>query len=201
MYALDEQINDEILAEAKRSLAGSLNYLLTMEQMFDRDTRRLYELIRPKVAAVLKDKRDMVAYDDLQLYGRAFIRAMFAHVEGVTYLLRQVVLWAHDRNELELSETELARLSETYKFNTFKDNFQLGFNHFAATLGSTYQPNKTDPRYQSFLRAIKVRNAITHPKFPAGFGISGDALRDAQLGLLWFHESFQSLLGSLSGAR
>ena len=194
-----EQLEKEILGGAKKSLQASVEYLLSMELQFDKDTRELYRLVREKTDNVLGDENDSKKFEEFQLYARAFTRAAYAHIEGVAYLMRMVVLWAHDRGELQLSETDQEKLSEKYRYNSFKDNFNLAFNYFTRLFGSAFRPNKKDPRYKSFLRGIDARDSTMHPKSPICFSMSGDAVRDVQMGLLWFSESFRELLHSLNG--
>jgi hypothetical protein len=196
-----EKLETEILDRAKSSLQANIEYLLSMEREFDKDTRALYEFLREKTDYVLADCKDPGKFEEFQLYARAFTRAAYAHIEGASYLMRLMVLWAHDRGELHLSETDYAKLSEKYTFNSFKDNFNLAFNHFTRLFGSAFRPNKNDPRYQSFLRGIEARDSTMHPKTPVRFSMSGDAVRDVQLGLLWFSETFRELLHSLSGVQ
>lgn len=194
-----EKLETEILEGAKSSLQASIVYLLSMEREFDKDTRELHRLVKEKTDQVLTAQKHTKKYEEFQLYARAFVRSVYAHIEGVTYLMRMAVLWACERDEIQLSETEQAKLSEKHRFNSFKDNFSLAFNHFARLFGSTFRPNKNDPGYQSFLRGVDARDAIMHPKTPVQFGMSGDSVRDVQLGLLWFSEMFRQLLHSLEG--
>ena len=107
-----KKIEAEHVDSAKRRLAGSIGHLLAMEQAFDHDTRRLFELVRPYAQAVLADRQNETKFDEFQLFARAFIRALFAHVEGVTHFLRQVVLWAYERGEIGLDASRLSRLRE-----------------------------------------------------------------------------------------
>jgi len=192
-----DELEVQIIEEAKSSLQASIEYLLSMECEFDKDTRELYKLAKEKADQVLADQNNSQKYDEFQLYTRAFIRSVYAHIEGVTCLMRIAILWASERGEIQLSETEKAKLSEKYRYNSFKDNFNLAFNHFTRLFGSAFRPNKNDPRYQNFLKGVDTRDSIMHPKTLVQFCMSGDSLRDVQLGLLWFSETFRQLLHSL----
>lgn len=102
-----EKLETEILDRAKSSLQENIEYLLSMEREFDKDTRALYELLREKTDYVLADCKDPEKFEEFQLYARAFTRAAYAHIEGASHLMRLMVLWAHDRGELHLSELSM----------------------------------------------------------------------------------------------
>ena len=194
-------LESEIVGKAKQSLSNSVDYLMSMERVFDKDTRRLYEMLRTKVDAVLDDQNNEEIFSEYQLYARSFVRAVFAHVEGITFLMRQVVLWAYERKEISLSEVEYQKLSEKNRFNSFRDNFDLAFNYFTRLFRFAFRPNKDDARWQNFCRASVVRDSIAHPKTPTQFLLSGDAVRDAQLGLLWFSDNFREMLQRISSVK
>lgn len=197
-------IDEAYVTLVKGSLGASIQYLVEMERMFDHDTRRLFALVRTHIDSVLDDRHDSAKFDEFQLFARAFVRALFAHVEGVTYLMRQVVIWAHDRGEIALTEAERSALSEREngtaepRFNPFKKNFRLAFHHFPRLFGSSYQLDKSGQGWHFFCASIKVRDAITHPKTTTAFKLSGDALREAQIAAVWFKESLRDLLVSCS---
>ena len=197
-------IDEASVSLVKRSLGASIQYLVDMERMFDHDTRRLFELVRKHIDSVLEDRHDPAKFDEFQLFARAFVRALFAHVEGVTYLMRQVIIWAHDRGEIALTEAERSDLNEREpmtgkpRFNSLKENFRLAFQHFPKLFGSPYQLDKSGQDWHFFCASIKVRDAITHPKTTSEFKLSSDALREAQRAAVWFNESLRDLLISCS---
>jgi len=198
-------IDEACVSLVKRDLGASIQYLVDMERMFDHDTRRLFEFVRAHTDSVLSDRQNSAKFDEFQLYARAFVRAFFAHVEGVTYLMRQVVIWAHDRDEIALTEPEVSSLSESernaagkLRFNSVKENFRLAFNYFPRLFGSTYRPDKSGQGWHFFCTSIRVRDAITHPKTTTEFKLSGDAVREAQIAAVWFNEILRKLLVSCS---
>ncbi len=186
-------IDDAHVSLVKQDLGASIQYLLDMERMFDHDTRRLFELVRVHLDSFLADRQNSAKFEEFQLFARAFVRALFAHVEGVTYLLQQVVLWANDRGDIAVTESELSSLREG-KRNTVKENFHLAFDHFPRLFVSSYRPDKNSQGWSFFCSSIKVRDAITHPKTTMEFKLSGDAVREAQIAATWFKETLRSLL-------
>ena len=188
-------IDEANVSLVKQDLGASIQYLLEMERMFDHDTRRLFEFVRVHLDSVLADRQNSAKFEEFQLFSRAFVRALFAHVEGVTYLVKQVVLWANDRGDIALTESELSSLCEG-KRNTVKKNFDLAFEYFPRLFGSSYRPDKKSQGWNFFCRSIKVRDAITHPKTTMEFKLSGDAVRETQIAATWFNKTLRSLLTS-----
>lgn len=98
-----------MLVRAKQDLASGLTYLATMNRLFDADTQRDLALAQSVLRELDAGK---ASYHDVAFQFRALLRTFFAQVEGTTYILRQMALWAHDRSEIALSNEELYRLSE-----------------------------------------------------------------------------------------
>ena len=193
----------EFLAYARTGLGPTVDYLLRMERLFDSDTRAFLALTRGAVDSLLEERENASRFAQQQLLARSLIRASFAHIEGVAYLMREAVLWAHDRGEIPLLPSELSLLSEGVRggkrrFNSFQRNVELAFEYFPKAYGADFALDTVDPRWESFQHAIRVRDAITHPKVASEFGVSGDALRDAQLALYWFSDNFRRLLAACS---
>ncbi len=197
-----ERREQEILCDASSSLSASIEYLNAMLRYFDGDTRKFYELANHWMTAVAKGGfRDGPEFTEWQIYERALIRSLFAEIEGTTAAMRQIVLWAHERGEYSLSETEQARLSEKHRFNTCKDNFKLSFKHFTLLFESPYLVNKNSSEWNTFLKSIKIRDGLMHPKSPLGFQVSGDMAKDINETLQWFTETYRELITSIPNAK
>ena len=181
---------------AKQSLVDGIDYLLVLERTFDHDTRKLYELVGPLVRAVVADSQNETKFDELQLIARAFIRALFAHVEGVTHVMRQVVLWACDRGEKDIDGSVQSELRNQRPRT--KEGLVLAFEQFPKLFRSSFTLDKTNEGWNCFCQSIKIRDSITHPKAIMDFKMSGDAIREAQLAAVWFNGVFHALLLSCS---
>lgn len=196
-----ERFEKEILDDAKSSLHASIEYLNGMVRYFDGDTRKFYGLATQAMAKVAKNGfKDGPEFAEWQIYERALIRALFAEIEGTTAAMRQVVLWAHDRGEFSLSEFEQANLSEKHRFNKLKDNFSFSFKYFTTLFNSPYTVNKQSTEWTTFLRSIKIRDGVIHPKTPMSFQVSGDAAMDIEKTVLWFNQIYKELIESIPNA-
>src|SRR4030095_3272513 len=83
-------------------------------------------------------------------------------------------------------------LQERTQFIQLKTNIQYTFKVAADTYRSSYVLDKGSG-WQAFLRAIKVRDRITHPKDPAKMAISDQEVEDVNLALNWFEKALQDL--------
>ena len=197
-----EKFEKELIEDASSSLAASIEYLNCMLGYFDADTRKFYGLARQAMREVAKKGfKDGPEFTEWQIYERALIRALFAEIEGITAAMRQVVLWAHDRGEYSLSEIEYVNLAEKYRFNKLKDNFSLAFKYFTLLVNSQYSIDKSTSQWRTFLRSIKIRDGVMHPKTPLGFGVSGDASLDIEQTVHWFNETYRELIRSIPNAQ
>jgi len=197
-----EKVERDILTDANSSLAASIEYLNGMLRYFDIDTRKFHGLATEWMAKVAEGGfKDGPEYTEWQIYERALIRALFAEIEGTTAAMRQIVLWAHERGEYTLSDIEHATLSEKHRYNTCKDNFTVAFKHFTLLFDSRYAVNKNSQEWNTFLRSIKVRDGLMHPKSPLGFQVSGDMAKDINETLHWFNQTYSDLIKSIPNAR
>jgi hypothetical protein len=194
---------DEKLELVKKDVRLSLRYLKLMNELFHYDTMRALVLCRSEEEKFNKNES---TYEEYQFWLRGLIRTSFAHIEGVTFLMRQFAIWAWDRAELILTETEAAKLAEEEvvgegeekrrkrRFNSLQDNFELAFKYFPQVFKVQFRLNKGDVGWPTFLRAIQVRNAVTHPKKPSEFMLSGVAVKDVRDTVIWFGETMSTLL-------
>lgn len=197
--------DDEMLELVKRDIRLSLRYLKQMNGLFHYDTMRALELCRVKEEEFKEQK---VTYEEYGFWLRNLIRTCFAHIEGITFLMRQSALWAFERSDLSLTEAEVAKLTEEEvvgegdqqrrkkRFNSFQDNFELAFKYFPQAFGAHFRLNKGDTGWPTLLRAIQVRNAVTHPKKPSEFMISGVVLKDVRDTVIWFSETMSTVLNA-----
>jgi hypothetical protein len=201
--------DDEMLELVKQDLRLSIRYLGQMNSLFYYDTKRILELCVQKDAEF---KRAEIKYEEYMFWLRNLVRISFAQMEGVAYLMRQVVIWACERSDLSLTEGEVAKLAEEEivdnegektrkrRFNSFRDNIELAFKYFPQVFGASFRLNKGGAGWASFLNAIQTRNAVTHPKKPSEFMLSGTAVKEVRDTVIWFSEMMSGLLTACEAA-
>ena len=135
-----------------------------------------------------------------QFRRRSYVRAVFALVEGVTFVMKQFALSVHERGDITLPPAEVAPLREEQydldkgtprtkqKFLKVADNLRFAFKTFAQAFRSTYTLDTTVHQWQLFSEAIDLRNRITHPKAPDDLIISDDEMRKIQEVAAWYRK-------------
>jgi len=140
-----------------------------------------------------------------QFWLRSFTRTFFALVEGVSFTLRQLTLALHERGQLRLSVGEQALLSEKRyfwdkgkvgsadAFNKALDNLQIALTLFPRAFGVEFQLTTGDHRYGSFRQALRLRDAITHPKNGQDLQLSNESIKQLYEALAWFPAEVQRM--------
>jgi hypothetical protein len=135
---------------------------------------------------------------EAQFWLRAFLRAFFAHVEGVTFAMRRAALEMHEQGHVGLSTAEACLLAEQRfvsergkikvlnTWNPLLDNVYLAFQVYPRAFRSSYALNTSDNGWACFQRALKLRDSVTHPKQPADLSLSPDSIRDLAAAIGWF---------------
>ena len=112
-----------------------------------------------------------------QFRRRAAFHFAFSYFEGCIFTLKQSMLFSV-KGDNELSEAHIAMIKEQNykidrkgnavsqkKFLRLEDNIKFTFKAFAFIYGVDFDLNlDSDPRWNSLLKCISIRNRITHPK-------------------------------------
>jgi hypothetical protein len=197
----------DLLELVKNDFTLSVRYLKKMNDLMNYDTKQLLEICRAKNTGF---NAGQISFDEYQFWHRALLRAFFAHVEGIAYLMRQLVLWATERSEIALNEKESLLLAEIERrmqdgqvvertrFNTAVKNVELAFEYFPRLFRRTFHLNKGGDSWRKFKRALEIRHAVTHPKTPEEFMLSGEAVAALQGAIIWFSGEMERLLAECS---
>ncbi len=203
----------EILATheelAKLSAAASFNYFATMSKSLNRDTVRCVGFCRALKDQLVEGKSKMEDLtEDLDFWYRTLLRAFITEVEGMLFVMRQIVVWASERGEIELSTAEAAlireqefvinvarkRIEERDRSNRLLENFFLTFSLFPKVFRSSFQVDYGNHGWEMFQRVVKVRNSITHPKNPGDLVLHPNMYNVVLDAFSWFHECIHQLL-------
>ena len=142
---------------------------------------------------------DAVSNEDSQYNRRTAIRAIFAAIEGVAFMLKDHALGSADNSPGLYSVAELAMLrDEAY---TLKDNgtahtrttypateanLRFAIHMYARGIGVTTSFDANGTEWQGFRDAIKVRNRVTHPKMSPDYTVSATEIATARATYFWF---------------
>jgi hypothetical protein len=120
---------------------------------------------------------------------RAFVRAVFALIEGGIFALRQIALhlgtqWhTFTPAELVLLEekaydiNDRGEVTQSSKYLKFVNNIKFVFAAHARVYGITFRLNTQDPGWDALVKAVRVRNRITQPKKVGELKISSAELK------------------------
>lgn len=140
---------------------------------------------------------------DGQFERRAYVRSMMAMIEGTIWLLKQTCLKASTPNgsPRHFSAAELAMLSDqtydlknngevrtTTKFLKLPDNLRFTINACNRLFGCNLNVQVGDESWNRFLKAVAVRNRVTHPRVVADFEITDQEIDDCKQVVSWFNE-------------
>lgn len=144
---------------------------------------------------------------NIQPWRRAYIRALFAYIEGITYRMKAQAFSAYTAGGAQYTREELAIiLEESYSlndkgevvtrsiFNSTHKNVRFAFNMYARAWGVIFILDCSDHKWASFKKAIGIRNRVTHPKTLADLNVSDEDMQILREGAYWYSRNSLELL-------
>lgn len=140
--------------------------------------------------------------NDSQATRRAYVRSVFAVMEGTVWILKTTILSAAGRAEnrhfLKRGEYELlsdksyelknnGQVREQTKYLRLHENVRFTYSIIERYTGTSLSLGVNTSDWNDFLRAIEVRNRVTHPKTAAEFSISDDEIQFCKGVTSWFN--------------
>ena len=192
-----------------------------MRGQLEEYTNLLKSLMDDEIAAW-----EQLAQSDDQFKRRTYVRTVFASIEGETFRRKQAALtWAELRQEIlgvsssreqlekvthvELTGAELALIREEQyelnnkgearigkKFLKAADNLRFSFKLYAKATNSSYELDVGGIGWYSFLKALAVRNRISHPKHERDLVITDEDLDSVQKAAEWHRDCAWELIKS-----
>jgi hypothetical protein len=155
---------------------------------------------------------DSHEYQELNFWHRTYIRTFITHVEGLLFVMRRIVAWAHDRGEVDLTPGEAVLIREKqYYFNSEKkrveakvknnkllENFVLAFDLFPRVFGSSFQVDYGNNGWEIFQSVVRVRNCLTHPKAPQDTLLQPELYHKISDAVTWFLSCLEGLFASVN---
>lgn len=127
---------------------------------------------------------------------RAYIRAVFALVEGLTYGMKQVAL---KQKHLPWTSAENAILAdEAYRLNekgdaervnaslTLLPNIKFAFKALTRSYEARFNLSISGRGWPSLQRALVVRNRLMHPKSSGDLSVTKEEVKDVAVAFNWF---------------
>ncbi len=144
---------------------------------------------------------------DTQFARRTYVRAVFAQIEGNINLMANVIVEAQKREEITLTTEDVELLLEERrstdatgsvvirpKFVPVRDRITPVMELFVSIYGGSFKPDKRTTGWERFLKAMELRNRVTHPKNASSFDIAEPDLDDVRAAREWFATTVERLL-------
>ncbi len=149
-----------------------------------------------------KEHLDAIQETGGQVQRRAYVRAVFAFIEGLMYcqkmstlnlglLLGQVTL--HELVALEDINLEIDSKGEIKTRNTFPkflNNLKFVFKVYSKSIGSDFQLALGGVGWESLQKAVKIRDRLMHPKNPVELIVTDKEVEITQDAFAWFFFSY-----------
>jgi hypothetical protein len=137
-----------------------------------------------------------------QLHHRAYVRAVFAFVEGVIhwqkmstinlgFLFGKVTL--HELVALEginLRVTKEGDVESYSDFPKFLNNIKFSFKVYSKSIDSDFKLELGGVGWQSLGEAVKIRDRLMHPKEPSQLIVTHNEIATTQEAFHWFSTSY-----------
>ena len=145
-----------------------------------------------------KEHFEVIQVNDSQIHRRAYVRSVFAFIEGVLHRTKIATLHlgmllgsisSHELVVLEGTKLEVNDKGDiVYKplYPTFLNNIKFTFKTFAKSIGSSFTLDLSGQGGHNLREAVKVRNRLMHPKEIADLQISDAEIQTAKEAFDWF---------------
>jgi hypothetical protein len=165
---------------------------------------KLGEITQP-LLKLLEDTGEAEAFLDkhnTQFARRAYIRSIFAYIEGAIWLLKQSCLRVVLEQKVRILKPadyallkdvgfELKSNGEPFeqpKFLRLPENVRFTFRTFNRLFSASIDLGIGSKKWDDFLAAIAMRHRVTHPKNPTDIDISDAEIEKAKEVSGWFNE-------------
>src|SRR5712692_8437492 len=184
--------------------------------MDEEETIRTYSMVKAyeefeAAIGILHDDVEFCARElnknDLPVWRRALVRALFAMVEGVIYRMQQIALNASHQPRVAFSPGELHLLLEkSFELDgngnvverqirtSLKGSIRFAFGAFARVHVAEYELDVTrEDEWGAFLKSIKVRDRLMHPKTVDDLTDSNEEIKSIQITFDWFMKTLKNV--------
>lgn len=147
--------------------------------------------------------------DGQQYSRRVYVRTLFAAIEGVTYGMKEA-LFGIGRSSGNLNVPELVvlkesifdldnngKIQEKQKHFGIPENLRFTVRLIERVLGPRIDLCIGTQDWTNFIRTVKLRNNVTHPKNPNDLTISDEDLERIRSVNSWFNRIVTEMMGAL----
>ena len=178
------------------------------------ELHNLSQLLHQDVETCLSAIRQEPITNTVDLFWRrAYVRSVFAFIEGITYSLKLLAFEDKDEPHVDFSPAELAfLLEEDFDLNdkgevvsvpakiSFAKNIRFAFRAIARANSVAFELKVSDAGWEALKKAAKVRDRLMHPKTINDLVITNDDIELVLKGSGWFVENFKECLNLVNNA-
>jgi hypothetical protein len=149
-----------------------------------------------------KDQYLATQSNDSQMYRRAYVRSVFAFIEGILYRMKRTA--AHLGWPLgKLTIAEMITIDETAfdinnkgeveakpVFIRFLNNVKFSFRIYSKSVDSTFKLSLGGNGWQKLQEAVKVRDRLMHPKLTTDLDVTDAEVEATKMAFDWFFTSY-----------
>ena len=214
---MNESIENNVDFEdmARLSLWMGFRYFSVMNDELRKDTDRCSKECQNLAAITGSGQIAPETYAELGFWYRNLTRSFMSYVEGILYVMRRLIIFAHERGEIELSPGEAVLVREMgYTINARKkrveerdipnrllENFVLTFRIFPRVFGSKFEVDYGHHGWEKFQDLVDMRNALTHPKSVDDTLLRSELPNTVRDALVWFYINIGNLFKSVDPSR
>lgn len=149
-----------------------------------------------------KEHWDAVQKDASQVHRRAYVRAVFAFIEGLIHCQKMFAsnlgilfgaVTLYELVALEDANLEIdgkGNVTMRPAFPKFLNNLQFAFKVYSKSIGSDFQLSLGGVGWESLKKAVKIRDRLMHPKEPIELVVSSGEVRTTRNAFDWFFFSY-----------
>ena len=148
------------------------------------------------------DQYLIIQNDDNQMYRRAYVRSVFAFIEGILHRMKLTA--SHlGRSLRTLSVEEIVVINEVALdvnskgevvskpvFIKFLNNVRFSFRIYSKSFGSSFELSLGGNGWQKLQECVKVRDRLMHPKATTDLEVTDSEVEAAKLAFNWFFISY-----------
>ena len=161
------------------------------------DLQKVIDISNEKIKA-LKGRPVSIFLNEQETWFRLANRLVITTIESICYSMKQTAYLVCQQRKLPLSSEKQELINEkkadgSPRYQKTHENLKFSFELLAYAFG-TKSPLKFNKKWAIFLRTVKKRNELTHPKVLKDLKISAKQHKESAETLDWFEDLIKELL-------
>lgn len=145
-----------------------------------------------------KDQYLATQSNDSQMYRRAYVRSVFAFIEGILYRMKRTaghLGWSLGNltiaemitiDERTFDIDDKGEIVDRPVFIKFLNNVKFSFKIYSKSIGSDFKLSLGGNGWQQLQKAVKVRDRLMHPKATTELDVTDEEVEAAKTAFEWF---------------